>query len=332
MTAGNPIDSHDNRDIRVAVIMGGPSAEAAVSRSSANEVAQGLAQRGYQVATIELDQNLTTALQRYAPAVVFPALHGPIGEDGTIQGFLEVLGLPYVGSDVRGSAMAMDKCVAKSVYRNAGLPVAPEVLISPDQTLTALRKSILETLGERVVIKPRAEGSAVGVMRLTRAAELDEALTIARDWQRGGLAEPYIDGSEVTVGILDLEGREPQSSPAIQIETASGEWYDFENRYAEGKSQHLIPAPRPEAICTALETIARTAHLALGLRDLSRSDFLVDSAQNITLLETNTLPGMTPTSLYPDGAKALGLSFAELMHELVRSALRRGNTLYRTEP
>lgn len=303
--------------------MGGNSAEAEVSRSSAAEVAKGITAGGYHARCVELDGDLTGALQSYQPDVVFPALHGPVGEDGTIQGYLEILGLPYVGSAVRGSALAMDKCIAKSVFAAAQLPVAPQIVIEPHSNLEVLAQEIQAQLGQRIVIKPRAEGSAIGVMRLTSGSEHVEALRTALQWPSGGLAEPYISGLEVTVGVLDLHGQPTQVTPAIAVETAQDEWYDFENRYAAGKSQHLIPAPLPEPVLRELEAVALSAHQALGLRDLSRSDFLVDPDHNITLLETNTLPGMTPTSLFPDGAAAIGLDFPALVKALVDSALQR---------
>ncbi|MGI9326595.1 MAG: D-alanine--D-alanine ligase family protein [Pseudomonadales bacterium] len=315
----------DPKTLQIAVIMGGPSAEADVSRSSGKEVSKALLDSGYQVQGIELNQQLTSKLLALQPDVVFPALHGPVGEDGTIQGYLEIMGLPYVGSDVRGSAMAMDKCVAKSIFRSAALPVAAEVMITANDDQQQLAAQIRQ-LGPQVVIKPRAEGSAIGVMRLSDLAQLDDALETAMGWTHGALAEPFIHGREVTVGVLDLYAQTPQTMPAIQIETASGQWYDFSNRYAAGKSEHLIPAPLPTAVLEELQRTALVAHQSLGLRDLSRSDFLVDDTDRIILLETNTLPGMTPTSLYPDGAAALGYDFPQLMHALVQSALRRGRT------
>lgn len=313
----------DPKNLQIAVIMGGPSAEAEVSRSSGKEVSKALLDSGYQVQSIELDQQLTSKLLALRPDVVFPALHGPVGEDGTIQGYLEIMALPYVGSDVRGSAMAMDKCVAKSIFRAASLPVAAEVVINPNADRQQLAAQIRQ-LGSQVVIKPRAEGSAIGVMRLADLTQLDEALATAMSWTHGALAEPFIHGREVTVGVLDLHEQAARTMPAIQIETASGQWYDFTNRYAAGKSEHLIPAPLPATVLEELQHIALGAHQSLGLRDLSRSDFLVDEDDRIILLETNTMPGMTPTSLYPDGAAALGYDFPQLMHALVQSALHRG--------
>lgn len=309
--------------LRVAVLMGGPSAEAEVSRSSARGVAAALEAAGHQAELIELDHQVARELTTLAPDVVFPALHGPPGEDGTVQGLLTLLGLPFVGAGVRGSAVAMDKRVAKLIFADAGLPVLPDVAFDPGTDVERVRTQILRELGEAVVLKPLAEGSAIGVMRLESAEALDAALPTALAWAGGGIAEPYVEGAEVTVGVLDLTGETAIASPPIQIETAKGEWYDFHNRYAVGKSEHILPAPLPAATLDALKAIALTAHRALDLKDLSRSDFLIQRTGQPVLLETNTLPGMTPTSLYPDGAKALGFDFSALANALVRSAWQR---------
>jgi D-alanine-D-alanine ligase len=311
----------------VAVLMGGPSAEAAVSRVSAAEVAKGLAAAGHRTTLIELDALCASRLLELAPDVVFPALHGPPGEDGTVQGFLELLGLPYVGSGVHGSAVAMDKSLAKFAFRRAGLPVADEVVIDPGCDIGEATQTIRAALGERVVIKPLRQGSALGITRLPNGGDLQEPLLQALRFGHGVLVERYVLGREITVGVLDLHGEKPVVLPVIEIRTATDEWYDFTNRYAAGKSQHVIPAPLPPAVQEALRRITLDAHRALGLRDLSRADFLVTDDNDIVLLEVNSLPGMTPTSLFPDGAAALDIDFAALMDKLVRSAHARGGGL-----
>lgn len=317
-------EARSTPSLNIAVLMGGPAAEAEVSRSTAREVAQGLQAAGHDARTLELDRDIAAQLLAQQPDVVFPALHGPLGEDGTIQGLLELLDLPYVGSDVRGSAVAMDKRVAKLIYADVGLPIARGFSFASDDNATAVATRIARDLGPEVVIKPLAEGSAIGVMRLERIEAHPAAIETALGWRNGALAEPYIKGAEVTVGVLDLEGEAPRTMQPILIETNAGEWYDFNNRYAAGKSRHLLPAPLPDPILKALQQIALKAHQALGLRDLSRSDFLVTADHEITLLETNTLPGMTPTSLYPDGAADLGYSFSALVDALALSAWHRG--------
>ena len=310
-------------ELNVAVLMGGPSAEAEVSRASAAEVAHALVEAGHTADLIELDTATAQTLLSAAPDVVFPALHGPPGEDGTVQGFLEILGLPYVGSGVHGSAAAMDKSIAKAIFRRNGLPVADDILIDIGTDSTDADKLIRESLGERVVIKPLSQGSAIGVTLVANGGDLREAITAALAFGGGVLVESYILGLEITVGVLDLEGAVARALPVTEIRTASDEWYDYTNRYTQGKSEHIIPAPLDDALNAHLQNITLETHHSMDLEDLSRADFIVTDTGEIVLLEVNTLPGMTPTSLYPDGANAIGMDFPTLMDELVRSALRR---------
>ncbi len=308
---------------RVAVLMGGPSAEAEVSRASAREVAAALDRAGHSTERVELDAQAADRLREVAPEVVFPALHGPPGEDGTVQGFLEILNLKYVGSDVHGSAVAMDKAIAKSVFQRVGLPIAEDLLFAADTPVADAEAAILDRFGDRVVIKPLSQGSAIGVTPVANGGDLKAGLATALALGDGVLVEPYVLGREITVGVLDLHGEPMRPFPVIEIRTASDQWYDYTNRYAVGGSEHIIPAPMSDALTAELQRIAMDAHQALGLRDLSRADFIVTDTDEIVLLEVNTLPGMTPTSLYPDGAAAIGLSFEALVDALVQSALAR---------
>jgi len=309
--------------LSIAVLMGGPSAEAEVSRNSAAQVAAALHRSGHAAELVELDANCARVLLELAPDVVFPALHGPPGEDGTVQGFLEMLRLPYVGSGVHGSALAMDKSVAKQVFRRKALPVAEDQIVqSGIESLESAAQRIHATLGERIVIKPLNQGSAIGVTPLPNGGDAVSAL---RGALRYGdcLVEPYVMGKEITVGVLQIDEK-LTPHPVIEIVTAAEEWYDYENRYTVGQSEHLIPAPLPEDTRMELQRIALSAHAALGLRDLSRADFIVTDNHEITLLEVNTLPGMTPVSLYPEGAAAIGYDFVQLMDLLVWQAHTRG--------
>lgn len=310
--------------LNVAVLMGGPSAEAEVSHMSAREVAAALTSAGHRATLLELDGDCARALMDLAPDVAFPALHGPPGEDGTVQGFLELLGIPCVGSGVHGSAVAMDKSLAKACFKRAGLPVAAELVVDPGADLEAAAGRILEAMGERVVIKPLRQGSALGTTRLPNGGNVLEALREALRYGHGALVEPYVLGREITVGVLDLHGETAAATPVIEIRTATDQWYDYANRYTPGQSEHVIPAPLPAQVLSELQTVALRAHSVLGLRDLSRADFLVTDSNGIVLLEVNTLPGMTPTSLFPDGAAAMGLDFPALTDRLVRSAVARG--------
>ena len=309
--------------MNIVVLAGGNSHEAEVSRVSAREVGAALERAGHTVTLIELDTDLTDQLRDAAPDVVFPALHGPPGEDGTIQGYLEMLQLPYVGSGVHGSATAMDKNVAKAVFRRHGLPVAADLVFPPGTDVDDARQQIAERIGERVVIKPLSQGSALGVTPLANGGDLTDPLTAAFGFGGGVLVEPYVLGREITVGVLDLEGEAAIAFPVIEIRTAVDEWYDYTNRYQAGASEHIVPAPMSSECAASLQEIALSAHKALGLKDLSRADFIVTDSEEIVLLEVNSMPGMTPTSLYPDGARAFGLSFEALLDALVESALRR---------
>ncbi len=308
--------------LNIVVLQGGASAEGEVSRKSAAQVAAALSQAGHQATTVELDEGCTKQLLNIQPDVVFPALHGPPGEDGTVQGYLEMLGLPYVGSDVRGSAIAMDKHVAKLIFVNAGLPVVPDVRVDPQTPLDDAVEDVRNRLGTAVVVKPLNQGSAIGVTPLPNGGDVKNAIRAALKYG-SCLVEPYVLGREITVGVLEVEDR-LVAHPVIEIVTDQEEWYDYENRYTPGQSEHIVPAPLPDEVLAELQRIALTAHTVLGLRDLSRADFIVTDDDEITLLEVNSLPGMTPTSLYPDGAQHLGYSFEQLIDHLVHRAKNRG--------
>ena len=311
-------------DINVAVIAGGASAEAEVSRSSAAEVVEALRRRHTTVTLLELDEGLADALADAEPEVVFPVLHGPPGEDGTLQGLLETLGYPYVGSDVHGSALGMDKYASKMLFRAAGLPVLDDLLVRPDDDLPEAISAIKARFGDAVVVKPSGQGSALGTTPMPNGGDVAKAIAGAMRFGGPVMIEPFAAGREITVGVLDVEGEQPAAWPVIEIVTAADEWYDYENRYTPGQSEHIVPAPLTEGTRDALQRIAIASHRALGLRDLSRADFIVTGDEEIWLLEINTIPGMTPTSLYPDGARAAGYDFESLVDALVRSAFRRG--------
>lgn len=306
--------------MKVAVLAGGASAEADISRSSAAGIAGALAERGHDVATLEMDRELVDNLRAFAPDVAVPMLHGPPGEDGTVQGLLTMLELPFVGSDVRGCAVAMDKHVAKALFRAEGLPVAPDLLVPAASDPRAAAATVTERLGPRVVVKPLRQGSALGLTPLPNGGDLVAPLSEALAFGDGVLVERYVLGKEITVGVLDEHGRDAIALPVIEIAVAEGEWYDYRNRYTPGRSEHRRPALPPELVAE-LQAMALRAHRCLGLRDLSRTDFIVD--EDICVLEVNALPGMTPTSLFPDACATLGIDFGELAERLAESALRR---------
>jgi D-alanine-D-alanine ligase len=314
--------SESARDARVAVVCGGPAAEREVSLTSGREVANALRASFDEVTVHEPDLQLAEELMRGHIDVVFPALHGPLGEDGAIQGMLEVAGVPYVGSGVAGSACAMDKVIAKRLFRDAGLPLAREVVVERAEAADAAARVRAELPG-RLAVKPATQGSALGVAFAESDADLAAAIGAAFRFDEKVLVEEFVEGSEITVGIL--ESPEPWAFPVIDIRTPGNSWYDFEHRYAPGLSEHVIPAPLPPDVYASVQELAVRAHVTLGCRDLSRVDFVVEPNGRIALLEVNTLPGMTPTSLYPDGARAAGISFERLVEQLVRRALGRGS-------
>ncbi len=312
--------------LRIAVLRGGYSREAEVSAKSAREVSAGLIAAGHTAEIIDLGAGLTRDLLQFAPDVVFPALHGSPGEDGTVQGYLEMLGLPYVGAGVHGSATAMDKSLAKAVFQRFALPITPDVVVTADQDISEAVETIRSRLGLRVAVKPLAQGSALGVHLLPNGGDIAAAIASCREVGGDVLVEPFVMGREMTVGVLDLFEGPIRSMPVIEIRTANDEWYDFTNRYTVGKSEHIIPAVLPPAVATRMSEIAIKAHQALGLYDLSRADLIVTDTDEIYLLEVNTLPGMTPTSLFPDGARAIGYDFPKLMDALVHSAISRASS------
>ncbi len=314
--------------LKVAVICGGPSSEADVSRKSAIGVVAALKSAGHSVTLHELDETLANALLAAKPDVVFPITHGAVGEDGCLQGLLEVLNLPYVGCGVLASALAADKPFAKQLWRTHGLPVTPELVVSrrDDPMQGAVRAR--EQLGANLVIKPAHGGSAIGVHRVSAESPLQsvagaiEAVLAVDE----ALIEPLLSGVEVTCGVLqDVTGL-ARALPPTLIVPKLGDFYDFASKYAPGGSQHVCPAPLQPATLARIQELAVRAHQVIGGRDLSRVDFFVDERQGpvaITILEINTLPGMTATSLYPEAAAAIGLAFPSLCDQLVRTAFAR---------
>jgi len=318
--------------LRIAVIQGGPSSEAEVSRVSAAGVAAALARRGHDVTRLELDDKLPANLMTAPYQVVFPVVHGAIGEDGCLQGLLELLRLPYVGAGVLASALANDKVQAKVAFRAAGLPVAEELVLVDDTKRETLAARALEALGTSVVIKPATQGSGLGVTLLPDLsgpadARLLAALDTAFGLDDAVLVERFHRGREVTCGVLHLHGKTPFALPPTEIRAKAADWYDFQSRYGKGGSEHLCPAPLDPVTTARIQEIAVAAHRALGVRDLCRCDFVVGPGgadAEVVLLEVNTIPGMTPTSLYPEAAGVAGTPFDELCDALAHSAKRRG--------
>jgi D-alanine-D-alanine ligase len=303
---------------RVAVLYGGRSAEREVSLSTGVQVIAALRESGFAVTAIEVGDDLGALLAALSPRpdIVFNALHGRYGEDGAIQGVLDWVGIPYTHSGVRASSLAMDKLAAKALFSAAGLPVAQGQLVGIDELEAA------DPMLRPYVVKPVNEGSSVGV-EIIRKGDNRRA-EIARAWRfgRAALVEEYIPGRELTVGVL---GDRPLA--VTEIIAQAGEFYDYDSKYADGGSRHVVPAPiHPASYHEALE-LALAAHRALGCRGATRADFRYDDTEGepgrLVLLEVNTQPGLTPTSLLPEQAAHQGMSFSRLCGWMVENAVCR---------
>jgi D-alanine-D-alanine ligase len=297
----------------IAVLKGGWSAEREVSLRSGAACAKALREVGYTVTEIDMGRDIAQKLAEVRPDVVFNALHGNYGEDGCVQGLLEIMQIPYTHSGVLASAVAMDKPMAKRVFEAAGLLCPKGVTLS----LAELRPK--DPLPRPFVVKPASEGSSVGVYIVTEEDNrpLSVILEGEGDDTRLYLVEEYIAGRELTVAVLDGE-----ALGVTEIRPLSG-FYDYTNKYTDGKSEHLCPAPLDEKSTLAVMNLAVRAHKALGCRGLSRADFRYDfekNSENFYLLEVNTQPGMTALSLSPELAAYAGISFNALVDRLVQSA------------
>jgi len=302
---------------RVAVLYGGISAEREVSLSTGGQVIAALREAGFDVLPIDVGADLGAVIAALTPKpdAVFNALHGRFGEDGAIQGVLDWMGIPYTHSGVRASALAMDKIAAKAVFAAAGLPIAAGRLVEMPELEAA------DPMPRPYVVKPANEGSSVGV-HIVRQGD-NRRVEIARSWSYGNsaLVEEYIAGRELTVGVMG------ERALAVTEIVASHSFYDYESKYADGGSRHVIPARIDTATYDRAMQVAVAAHRALGCRGASRADFryddTVETPGRLVLLEVNTQPGLTPTSLLPEQAAHLGMSFPRLCAWMVENAACR---------
>jgi D-alanine-D-alanine ligase len=297
----------------VAVLMGGWSAEREVSLSSGKECADALETAGYRVTRIDVGRDIGDVLTKLKPDVCFNALHGRWGEDGCVQGLLEVLGIPYTHSGVRASAVAMDKQQTKRIVAAAGVPVAEAVEVTPAEALAD------HVMPVPYVAKPIAEGSSVGVVIVPKGANRppEKIRTVPLTADGKLMVERYIPGRELTCAVIMGEATE-----IIDIVSAAHlQFYDYEAKYAPGGSQHILPAVVPTVLRDQIRRHTKAAHDALGCRGVSRCDFRWDEATGeLAFLEINTQPGMTPTSLVPELGQNRGLSFPALVSLLVEDA------------
>jgi len=306
-------ETHIFGQTTVAVLYGGRSSEREISISSGRAVISALETVGFKVVGIDAGiKGYLSVLEATAPDVVFIALHGKGGEDGCVQGACEELGLPYTGSGVLASALAMDKVRSKIIYEASGLPTPASITLTDPHTWVAA--DIVARVGEKSVVKPVNEGSSVGMSIVHDSDELNNAIARAFMLDDKVLVERFVDGIEVTVAVLGNDEILPL--PVLEI-VPTNEFYDFEAKYTPGGSRHICPAHIPEEQAELCQEFAIQAHRALGCRGVSRTDLIIDQAGHPWLLETNTIPGMTATSLIPDAARVQGMSFEELCVRLV---------------
>ncbi len=312
---------------RVLVLAGGLSHERAVSLRSGRRVAEVLAETGVEVETRDVDEALLPTLRADPPDVVFSVLHGSSGEGGAIRGLLDLLGLAYVGATATAARIAFDKPTAKTVVEaEAGVTTPPGVALNAETFRVLGAGSVLDALVDRlglpVVVKPARGGSALGVSVVDQRAALPDALLHAFGYGETALVECFVAGTEVAVSIVDT-GDGPVALPPVEI-VPDGGLYDFAARYTAGATEFFVPARLDAPAADAVAATALAAHRALGLRDLSRCDLIVDRTGRAHFLEVNVAPGMTDTSLLPQAAQAAGRDLGVLCRDLVEAAARRG--------
>jgi D-alanine-D-alanine ligase len=296
--------------MKVAVLFGGKSAEREVSLKSGSMVLAALRKRGVDAYPFDPAERGLDALIDEKFARAFIALHGRFGEDGTVQGILEWLGIPYTGSGVLASALAMDKLRTKRIWKAEGLPMAPHAVLTKDSDF----KSVARRLGMPIFVKPASEGSSVGMSKVKKAAALDEAFALAVNYDPVVMAEKFIDGPELTVAILG-----ERALPVIRIETPR-EFYDYEAKYVRDDTKYHIPCGLPAKKEKEIQALAVKAFKSLGCRGWGRVDLMLDKRGRAYLLEINTSPGMTDHSLVPMAAHAVGIAYEDLCVKILESA------------
>jgi D-alanine-D-alanine ligase len=304
--------------LRIALLSGGWSGEREISLKSGEAVYRALDKQKYHVTRYDPRDDLIDLIQERASIdIAFILLHGKFGEDGCIQGFLDLLDIPFVGSGVLPSALALNKRVAKQLYRSSGLNVVDDVIVNKNQDYSV--DQIMETVGPSTVVKPVAEGSSLGMSICHSKEELSKGLESAFQYDQEVLVERYMEGREVTCAVLGNKSLE--ALPLIEIvPNPEYDFFDYEAKYKPGATKEICPAPLPEEQTGKAQSCAKMAHMALGCRIWSRTDMIVQG-EEVYVLETNTIPGMTETSLVPLAAKTAGLSLSQLLDRLIELSL-----------
>lgn len=307
-----------NKNQVVAVIMGGPSAEREVSLNTGEAIANALREYGYtNVVEIDLDpRNFGKQLAESKAEVVFNAVHGLYGEDGRLQTLLEIREMPYTGSGMIASVSCMDKVITKRMLRDAGISTPACLIVNKKES--GIKEKIMQRFSLPVVIKPASQGSSIGVEIVKEEAQLDEALANAFKYSRDILVEEFIGGKELTVSMMQKDG-EVVALPVIHIAPHSG-MYDYHSKYTKGATEYICPADLDEETTKKVQEISKQTYEVLGCSGVARADVMLDEEGNGYVLEINTVPGMTATSLVPKAAAAAGISFPELCNIILQSA------------
>lgn len=311
--------------MKIGVLMGGRSPERDISLVTGNNVVHGLKRCGYEVVAIDAGKNVAEDIKKERIDVAFVALHGPLGEDGTIQGLLEFLDIPYTGSGVLASSLAMDKVMTKKVLRSINVPTPKgysfdsSLLKTPEGQKTIARKAKAAGVDLPVIVKPSVGGSTIGMTIVKEEKDLLDAYREAGKYWREILVERYHKGVEITVGVLGAG--EPFTLPVIEI-IAVGGFYNYTTKYEPGMSTHIIPARIPEHLYKKSQKYSLDVFKGLNCFGMGRVDFIVEG-DNLWALEINTIPGMTETSLLPEAAQKAGISFEQLLKNQVEYAMNR---------
>ncbi|MCC2640805.1 MAG: ddlB [Nitrospira sp.] len=307
---------------KIGVLMGGRSSERDVSLKTGEAVHRSLLRNGYDAVAIDVGPALYRTLQEQSVEIAFLALHGPGGEDGAIQGFLESVGIPYTGSGVRASAIGMHKVVTKTQLASHGIPVPRGTVLLRKSALSLERVLTGCKLKLPVVVKPASQGSTIGVTIVRKATQWRAALRLAHQYDEEAMVEAFIPGHEVTVSLLGGTDGAVTSLPAVEIVAPDG-FYDFSAKYEKGRTQYLCPAPLPAVVSREIRSLATRTYRLLSCSGAARVDFRITPKGKPYLLEINTAPGMTETSLLPMAAGKAGISYDALTEQILQSALRR---------
>lgn len=304
---------------KIAVVMGGPSTERDVSLNTGNAVLKALLEKGYNAIAIDLEPNRFVEQIREAQAeVVFNAVHGKFGEDGVLQGTLELMNIPYTGSGVLASAVCMDKSMTKLLFTAGGIPTPSFKIYDSRQTTEEICQSIIKEFQFPLVVKASEQGSSIGVHIVDQADHLQEAVDEALRYSGSLIVEAFIVGRELTAAVMG-DCKEAQALPVIEIRPHSGR-YDYHSKYTKGATEYLVPAPLEADVAKNIQTLAVKAFQLAGCQGVARVDFMLTEQNEPFALEINTVPGMTATSLVPKAAAAMGLSFENLCDQLLKMA------------